>query len=241
MTDAAATKKLKGALQMDQLVILAQSATTVTGSSEVVPIDYIWEQIISLSWLQALIAVSFGAVYLMYGWRIFKVLVVISFGLIGLFLGVHFGDFFGSQLWSGIIGLCILAAISIPLMRWAVSMLGALAGGIITGAIWYAFELPEKYILAGAIIGLVAGGMISFIVFRVAIMLFTSLAGGILIATGMLSLFYHYEMIQDPPTANVQDLIFNTHWFLPVVMIFATAVGIVLQNNFVKSSPSYKV
>ncbi|MBW8000861.1 MAG: hypothetical protein FVQ80_02410 [Planctomycetes bacterium] len=225
---------------MSPLTLLAQSATAA-GNADVIPIDVIWEQIVSLSWLQALIAVSFGAVYLMYGWRIFKVLVVISFGLMGLFLGIYFGDFFGSKLWSGIIGLCLLGAVSIPLMRWAVSLLGAIAGGIITGGIWYAFELPEKYILAGAIIGLVAGGMISFIVFRVAIMLFTSLAGGILIVTGMLSLLYHYENAQSPPTANIQDLVFNSHWFLPVMMIFATALGIILQNNFVKNSSSYKV
>ncbi len=227
---------------MDQLVILAQAVSgTAAEEAQVVPIDYIWEQITSLSWLQALIALSFGAVYLMYGWRIFKVLVVICFGLIGLFLGTKFGGRFGSELWSGVIGLFILAAVSIPLMRWSVSALGAVAGGIITGGVWYAFELPEKYILAGAIIGIVAGGMVSFIIFRVAIMLFSSLGGGILIVTGMLSLFYHYENLQDPPTTNVQELVFNSNWFLPLVIIIPTAVGMLIQNKFIKTSSDWKV
>ncbi|MGB8225529.1 MAG: hypothetical protein WCE45_01490 [Sedimentisphaerales bacterium] len=44
---------------MDALFILAQASGQ---STNVVPVDLIWEQVTSLSWLQALIAVSFGAV-----------------------------------------------------------------------------------------------------------------------------------------------------------------------------------
>ncbi|MBN1786976.1 MAG: hypothetical protein JW806_01120, partial [Sedimentisphaerales bacterium] len=145
---------------MDTLFILAASAS----EAGIVPVDVIWEQISSLDWLQALLAVSFGSVYMLYGWRIFKVLAVVSFGMLGVFAGMYLGEMFGSVLWGGIIGLVLLAAISIPLMKWAVSILGAVAGGIVTGGVWFACGLPEEYIWAGAIIGIIAGGMISFIV-----------------------------------------------------------------------------
>jgi len=227
---------------MDQLVILAQAVSNQAAEeAQIVPIDYIWEQITSLSWLQALIAVSFGAVYLMYGWRIFKIMVVICFGLIGLFLGIQLSEHFGNMLWNSVIGLFLLAAISIPLMKWAVSALGAVAGGIITAGIWYAFELPEKYILAGAVIGIVAGGMISFIIFKIAIMLFSSLAGGILIVMGMLSLLYHYENLQVTPTTRIQTLVSDSNWFLPLVVIIPTAIGMLIQNKFIKTSSNYKL
>ena len=107
--------------------------------------------------------------------------------MLGLFAGMRVGEMMSSTdsvLWGGIIGLVVLAVLSIPLMRWAVSILGAVAGGIITSGLWYACGLPEQYLWAGAIIGIVAGGMISFIVFRISVMLFTSLGGAMLIIVG---------------------------------------------------------
>ncbi len=70
---------------MDYFTILAQTATGTSGGA-VVPIDIFWEQITSLSLLEALTFISFGVVCLFYGWRIFKVLVVINFALLGMLL-----------------------------------------------------------------------------------------------------------------------------------------------------------
>jgi hypothetical protein len=229
---------------MEHLTVLAQAAETSTDYAsevQIVPLDFIWEQITTLSWLHAVIAISFGVVYLLYGWRIFKVLVVICFALLGLFAGIKFGPRFGSELWGGVIGSCVLAGVSIPLMRWAVSVLGAVSGGILAGGVWYAFELPEQYIWAGAIIGVVAGGMISFIVFKIAIMLFTSLGGGILIVTGLLALLYRYESIQETPTENVREMLYGHNWFMPVLLLIPTFVGIIVQNKFIKGSKHWDI
>jgi len=228
---------------MEHLTILAQAAKSSSGPliSMQSVLDSIWEQVTALSWLQAIIAISFGVVYLLYGWRIFKVLVIICFGLVGLFAGIKIGARFDSELLGGIIGLSVLAGVSVPLMRWAVSILGAIAGGILTSGIWYAVELPEKYMPAGAIIGIVAGGMISFIVFRIAVMLFTSLGGGVLIVTGLLALVYRYECIQEPPTESIKSMLYNHHWFVPVLLLAPTFIGIIVQNKFIKSSKSWNV
>lgn len=230
---------------MDYLTILAQTAEISTervSETQIVPVDYIWEQIATLSWLQAFIAVSFGAVYLLYGWRIFKALAVISFAFLGLYAGMWVGgQFFDNVLLGGVVGAALLAALAIPLMRWAVSILGAVAGGTLTAGLWYACQLPEQYIWAGGLVGIVAGGMISFIVFKIAVMLFTSLGGGALIVTGLLSLLYQYESIQDPPTENIKELFYNQSWFMPVLLMISTAVGIIVQNKFVKGSRDWSV
>ena len=228
---------------MEPLTILAQAAGS---SSEPVfrvqtVLDSLWGQVTTLSWLQAVIAISFGVVYLLYGWRIFRAMVVICFGLVGLFAGINIGSRFDSEILGGIIGLVLMAGASIPLMRWAVSLLGAIAGGIITSGLWYAFELPEKYILAGALIGFIAGGMISFIVFKIAVMLFTSFGGGILIMTGLLALVYRYESIQNPPTAAIKTMLYTHNWFLPALLLAPTVIGIIVQNKFIKSSKSWSV
>ncbi len=229
---------------MDCLTILAQAAETSAepvSDTQIVPVDYIWEQITALSWLQAVIAVSFGAVYILYGWRIFKALAVISFALLGLYAGMWVGGQFDKVLLGSIVGLVLLAFLSIPLMRWAVSILGAVAGGILTSGLWYACKLPEQYIWAGGLVGVVAGGMISFIVFKIAVMLFTSLGGGALIVTGALSLLYQYESIQDPPTENVKELFYIQNWFVPVLLLISAAVGIIVQNKFVKGSKDWNI
>jgi hypothetical protein len=226
---------------MEPLTILAQAASSSEQTVTVRPIlDSLWGQVTTLSWLQAVIAISFGIVYLLYGWRIFKLLVVICFGLAGLFIGINIGSRLGSEILGGIAGLVILAGVSIPLMRWAVCILGAIAGGIITSGIWYAIELPERYMPAGTIIGIVAGGMISFIVLRVAVMLFTSFGGGILVITGLLALVHLYE-VNHTSSETVKTMLYNRHWFLPALLIAPTIIGIIVQNKFVKGSKTWSV
>jgi len=230
---------------MDYLIILAQTTAEKGAETEqaaqIVPIDLIWEQITALTWLQAVIAISFGVVYLLYGWRIFKILTIISFALLGLRVGMLAGGQFDNEVWGGVIGLVVLAALSVPLIRWAVSILGAVAGGVITAGVWYACQLPEEYIWAGAIIGIIAGGMISFIIFKISVMLFTSLGGSVLIVIGALALMYHYEISLAEPTAQLNGLVHEENWFLPVLLMVPTAIGIIIQNNLIKGSPKWEL
>jgi len=230
---------------MDCITILAKTAETAGQAPEaaeeaIVPIDLIWANITSLNLLEALTFISFGAVCLLHGWRVFKVLVVISFALLGLALGIIVSgklDAENHQLLGGLIGLGLMAVLSVPLMRWAVSILGAVAGGILTAALWYACKLPEQYIWAGGLVGVVAGGMISFIIFRIAVMLFSSLGGSGLMVVGVLALLYLYPQT----TEQIQELVFTEKWFLPAALMAPTLVGIIVQNKFVKGSKDWDI
>lgn len=230
---------------MDWMTILAQAAESTAEGAEaaegaIVPIDLFWKQITSLSMLEALTFVSFGTVCLLYGWRVFKVLVVISFGLIGMVLGMAITQRIvglNNQLMGGLIGMGLLAVMSVPLMRWAVCILGAAAGAILTSGMWYAAGLNEQYMWAGGMVGLVAGGMISFIVFRVAVILFASMWGSGLMVVGSLALLYLY-----PGTAEqVETVVFTKKWFLPTAITLMTFVGIVVQHKFVKGSKEWNL
>ncbi|MHC4619133.1 MAG: hypothetical protein ACYTEQ_15420 [Planctomycetota bacterium] len=226
----------------DYFTILAQTteASETAAEEAVVPIDSMWEYVTSLNYLEAVTFISFGTVCLLYGWRVFKILVVICFGLLGLGLGIKLGDKIqgqNSQVWGGLIGLGVMAGVSVPLMRWAVSILGAIAGGMLTSGAWYAFGLTERYIWAGALIGIIAGGMISFIVFKIAVMLFSSLGGSLLIVTGMLAVLHLYPQT----TEQIEELVFTSKWFLPVALVAPTAVGVIVQNKFIKGSKHWEV
>lgn len=225
---------------MNQLLVLAEASTRID-DVEVVPIDLIWTQISSLSWFHAIVAISFGVVYLLYGWRIFKVLAVICFGMIGLFAGMYLGEKAGNELWGGIIGVAVLAIVSIPLMKWAICILGAIAGGTITASIWYAFEQPQLYLWVCAAIGFVAGGMISFIIFKIAVMLFTSLGGSITMVAGILALIHQYQNISEPVTTGVYNLVYNEAWFLPVALIVPTLIGVYTQNKLMKDADKWEL
>jgi hypothetical protein len=226
---------------MDCVTILAQAVETASPQATeeiVVPIESFWTYITSLNLVEAVTFMSFGVVCLFYGWRVFKVLAVISFALLGAYLGVAVTNKIvglNNQLVGGMVGMGILAVLSIPLMRWAVCVLGAVAGGILTSGIWYASGLPEKYIWAGALIGMVAGGMISFIIFKIAVVLFSSLGGSALMVVGVLAVLYRY-MNTD---GQIERLVCEQKWFMPVALMVPTIVGVILQNKFVKGSKDW--
>ena len=228
---------------MNYFIILAETAKATSSpqavETSIVPIDLIWSQITSLSLLEALTFISFGAVCILYGWRVFRILVVISFALMGLILGITLSERIGGgrNPLLGVLMSIVMGIVSVPLMRWAVSILGAVAGGIVTSGLWYACKLPEQYIWAGGLIGVVAGGMISFIIFRIAVMLFSSLGGSALLVSGLLALLYLYPQTKE----QVQQLVFTEQWFLPVVIIVPTSIGVLLQNKFIKGSPDWTV
>jgi hypothetical protein len=228
---------------MDSVTILARAAEPAmrtTGSVEegIPPIDFIWKQIVELNLGESLAFICFGVVCLLYGWRIFKILVTLCFALVGLFGGLMVNEKLvgGNGMWLGLMGIVMMGVLSLPLMRWGVSALGAVAGGILTGGIWYAFALPDGYIWAGALAGLIAGGMISFIVFKLAVVLFTSFGGGALIVTAFLAVLYDYF---DPE--KVRILVFDYRWFLPVALIVPTLVGIIVQNKFISGSKDWNI
>jgi hypothetical protein len=229
---------------MNPFVILAAAEETVVENDiQIIPIDRIWQQIESLSWFHAIVAISFGVVYLLYGWRIFKVLAVICFSMIGLFAGIYLGDKIGNPMWGGILGVAILGFISIPMMKWAICILGAIAGGTVTGAIWYALELNQTFLWAGAATGVVFGGMISFIVFKIAVMLFTSLGGSATMMAGVLALLHQYQKIQSPDaeTTQIQEMVYNHQWFLAVVLIVPAIIGVYTQNRLIKESDKWEL
>ena len=226
---------------MDCVTILAQAVETASPQATeeiVIPIESFWAYITSLNLVEAVTFMSFGVVCLFYGWRVFKVLAVIAFALLGAFLGVAVTNKIvglNNQLVGGLVGMGILAVLSVPLMRWAVCVLGAVAGGILTSGIWYACGLPERYIWAGALVGMVAGGMISFIIFKIAVVLFSSLGGSALMVMGVLAVLYRY-MNTD---GQIERLVCEQKWFVPVALIIPTIAGIILQNKFVKGSKDW--
>jgi hypothetical protein len=205
-------------------------------------LDFVWQQATTPTWLQAVIGISFGVIILMYGWRIYKALTVIGFGILGLYAGLWIGAQFQHSLPGAIVGGVLLGVLAVPLMRWAVAVLGAFAGGVLAAGVWHSCSLPQQFVWAGGLVGVVAGGMISFVVFKLAVMLFTSFGGTTLVMVGVFALIYRYETFAcDPPTTHLNQIYYGNGWFLPLVLFAGTIFGILLQLRFLKGSKEWEV
>jgi hypothetical protein len=228
---------------MDGLGILAQ-AVVETGDPKSLDvargiIESIWVQIQNLGVVEALTFISFGSVCLFYGWRILKILVCICFALAGLAAGVWLNTYIeGNVIWLAGIFAVMCAFFAVPLMRYGVGFLGAVAGGVLTAGVWLAFGLPADYLWAGGLVGLVAGGMLSFIVFKGSVMLFTSLGDSTLMITGILAVCHLY-IFTGPDV--IHTALLTERWFLPVLLVTPMIIGMYFQNKFMKNEQEWSV
>jgi hypothetical protein len=207
--------------------------------STIIPVAKFWAHIQTIGIPESLMFIAFGIICLFYGWRIFKALTIMTFALFGLIIGVLISQKMGSPS-NPILGIMlaiVLGIVSVPMMSWSVGILGAVAGAILTGGLWFAFKLPDQYLWAGALTGLVAGGMISFIVFKIAVILFTSVGGSAMLAVGMLALLFQYSETK----LKTQDLFLGPKWFIPFLLIIPTIISIYWQNRFSKKSSEWSV
>lgn len=220
--------------------LMAQETAQQSAAPQPVsPAVVMWQHVSTLDVVEALTFISFGIVCLFYGWRIFKILVTICFGLLGLLVGIWANQQLigGNVIWLAMICIFFFSILSIPLMRWGVSVLGSVSGGILTAGATLALGLhDQRMLLAGGLTGLVAGGMISFIVFKAAVILFTSLGGSSLVAAGFLAVLH-----QNVDPTKLETFVFDYGWFLPVLILVPMIIGAILQYRFIKTAQDWSV
>jgi hypothetical protein len=69
-------------------IMAQQTAQQQAAQTQASPVAVMWQHVTKLDVIEALTFISFGIVCLFYGWRIFKILVTICFGLLGLLIGI---------------------------------------------------------------------------------------------------------------------------------------------------------
>ena len=175
----------------------------------------------------ALLLILLGIVYLLFGFFLFKPLVLLNAAFIGSMAGVYVSHKTGGPLPSGILGGFIGAAITYPLMKWAVAVMGGLFGAVLGLTLWRTFGLEVGFAWTGGMMGLIACGLLCFIVFRGSVMAYTSLQGSVMLVFGILSLIYKYQYWAPRLTENLQLKPF----LLPMTVFIATILGLIYQQN----------
>ena len=193
-----------------------------------------------ISWCQtigpglAAVLLIVGTIYLLWGYPIFKYLIMMNCAVVGAYLGAAIGKQANTVLAGALIGGFLGAAAAWPMMRWAVALTGAGIGTILGAAIWRAAGQDPAYDWAGGLTGFVAFGMLSFIVFRGGIILYTSLQGGGLLASGILALIEKYPSIGPAMAERLKE----QRFLLPASIVIPAVIGLVFQHHMSGAAPA---
>jgi hypothetical protein len=175
----------------------------------------------------ATVLILLGIIYVMFGFYLFKGLVVMNAACVGAWVGAMIGERSGSAVPCAVLGAFIAAAVTIPTMKWAVAVLGGLLGAALGGSIWRLIDLDPRFAWAGAGMGLIACGLFCFILFRGSVMAYMSLQGSIMLVFGILGLLYKYQDIGPKITNGLQARTF----ILPMAVFIPTVIGLLYQQS----------
>ncbi|HMB95126.1 MAG TPA: hypothetical protein VKK61_03725 [Tepidisphaeraceae bacterium] len=176
---------------------------------------------------EATILVMGGIVYLLYGYYIFRGLVLLNAGFFGAYVGSRIGEKAGSMFAGALMGGFIAGALAWPFMKYSVALMGGIFGALLGASAWRAIGLQPEMCWAGALMGLIAFGLLSFILFRVSVMMFTSLQGSVMLIFGILGLIYKYKDAAPKVTENMTIKPF----LLPLAIFVPAILGLVYQHH----------
>ena len=133
-----------------------------------------------------LVLVGFTLMFM--GWQVYRAAIPFLFLLIGAGIGVISADEFWPRVLIGGGSGLALATFCFFVMRYAVAMLGGLAGSfVLTGyiSLFENLNLPDVASWGIAGFGFVAGCSLAFILYREMVIILTSFVGSLLLVSGM--------------------------------------------------------
>lgn len=182
----------------------------------------------------ATLLILLGIIYLLFGFYLFKGLVVVNAACVGAWLGAVIGDSSGSAVPCAVLGAFVAAAVSFPLMKWAVALHGGLLGAALGGSMWRMLDGDPRFAWAGAVMGLIACGLLCFILFRASVMTYMSLQGALMLVFGILGLLYKYQDIGPQITTGLQ----SRNFILPMAIFIPAVIGLIYQQSVNKPEPA---
>jgi hypothetical protein len=184
-----------------------------------------WAQ--NMGALTAALLVIAGVVYLMYGVFAYRMLVTLNASVMGAYVGGLLGERAGNATAGAMIGGFAAAALSWPMMKYAVAVMGGIFGMLLGASIWRAANQDPHYAWSGGMMGLIFFGMLSFMIFRGSIMMFMSLQGSVMLVFGALGLIYKYQDLGPRLTEQLTARSF----VLPMIVFIPATLGLIWQQT----------
>ncbi len=186
--------------------------------------------------IMAMLLFACGLVYMLQGWKIFKILVIANAAVLGAMIGAHVGGFLRGQdtwLYTGVAGALLLAVVAGPLMKYAVSLMGGLAGSFVGYSLWHYVartvgraELGQ-HAWVGALIGLVTLGLLAFVILKAVVTVITSVQGSVMTVSGVVALMMKHPSLRESLEFPLRQ---NTHLVALLVGVPAV-IGVAFQYS----------
>jgi hypothetical protein len=206
--------------------------------------DVVVEQLQTLGVVWALVFLAAGALCLFKGSHHYRIATITLAFLIGSFLGYWLGEQVKAPLVvAGCVGL-LVAVIAFPLMKYAVAIMGGLAGAFLGGNLWSGFAhavndaqnatviAPDAYWI-GALVMLMFCGMLAFMLFKLSIVMFTSVSGATIAVIGALALLLSYE----PMRPRVTESLTASQIVIPLLVFVPAAIAFILHESHALATP----
>lgn len=166
-----------------------------------------------------------GVVLMLSGWRLWKLAVTFTFGVIGALIGVRIAEGGQASLLYAVVGFVLFSAGSYPPVNYSVVVLGGVIGASLINYFVAGLGLAPVVLWIITGIGLVASCAIAFLKLRHVVVLVTSFEGAVLLfsaAVAFLSevpeLFHFFR-----------PMAYNGSFFVPFVLLVPTVVGTMIQ------------
>ncbi len=193
----------------------------------------------SMSIVWGAIFLTAGLVTMLNGYKYHRTVVIVTASAIGAFAGYALGKHLENQAAYIVAGcLSILLAVGCwPLMKYAVALVGGLAGAFIGANTWASIAavmqdtqraqaMMDNYWI-GAMIGLIVCGMLSFIVFKFSVVMFTSFGGSTIAVFGAIALLLQVPLWQE----TVQSSLTAHPIVIPLLIAVPSVIGLILQQQ----------
>ena len=121
-----------------------------------------------------------GLILLLGGWRLWRVAAVVSFAVLGVYVGSLVGNLYGARLAGAVLGGLLLAAAGLAPQNFAAAGLAGFISGLLSLGLTDALALPAVAVWIIATGFFLAAGALAFINPQMVIILATSLEGAAL-------------------------------------------------------------
>ena len=180
-----------------------------------------------LLWIWDIALLFLGLIFLCSARRSYRALIMANCAALGWYLAMFLAH------WSWIAGAVaalagtVLGVLLVPMMRVALFILGAIAGGAAGVALWHVFKEPPDYRWVPAILGVIVLGVAGLYIFEACAVLICTLEGAMMIVIGVTGLIMRYGTanLRDKFVANVAKQPIN----LLAIIIGICCLGILVQ------------
>ncbi|MCP4247383.1 MAG: hypothetical protein GY778_10085 [bacterium] len=175
-----------------------------------------------------------GLILMLGGWRLWKLAVVLTFGIIGTAVGAQLARS-PDQVWLyAAIGCIVLAGVSYPPVKYSVAVLGGLIGAALVHYTITGFAVTGWALWLGSGVALAGAFALSLLHQREIIVVVTSFEGAVLIISAAVALLstvpglFHY----------FRAMAHEGSIFIPFLLLVPTVVGTMSQLADVKKRDS---